>query len=349
MAKPASPQQLANDFMSHLIRQRSPYVFYHFTVIEDQLQIKKRVCRRELTAADTQQAPISIPNDIESVVFLGDLLLGEASGLSALPDNLMVEGEMRMWPQKAFRLPKDLYVKRDLDLRTANIKSIPGDLFINGNLLLVGSKVKEVPEGVCNGYVAYTEEDYDNLPHGIDPGEFTETLGLDTLPEELARLLALQNRTGFECYAQGFGLMAVDKDELSAWTEDEALLGKLYPFAQANGSGSIYAIWDHDTRTSFSDKPIVVFGDEGDAHVVADNLKQLLHLLSFDTEISVVEDGVYFYKDQESYEASEDLDKLVSMNKKYFSLGKLNSQTEVDAMLQKTQDNYKSAFESWLA
>ena len=348
MAKQKSQQQVVGDFMAYLIQQRSPYVFYDFTLIEDQLQIRKRICRQELSAADGQQAPVHIPENIDSVVFFGDLLLGDAKGLSGLPDNLAVEGEMKIWPQKAFSLPANLYVKRDLDLRTANIKRIPDDMLVRGHLILVNSKINAVPEGVCHGYVAFTEEEYDNLPNGIDPDEFAEELGLDALPEELARLLALQNRTGFECYSQGFGLMAIDKEELSGWTEDEALLDKLYPFAQANGSGSIYAIWDNDASTSFSDKPILVFGDEGDAHVAADNLKQLLHLLSFDSEIAVDEDGIAFYKDKDSYEASEDLGKLTSMNKKYFGLSKLSSQKEVDAMVQQTQEKHKAAFEAWL-
>lgn len=55
-----------------------------------------------------------------------------------------------------------------------------------------------------------------------------------------------------------------------------------------------------------NEMPIIVFGDEGGVHIVAQNIVQLLHLLTFDCEISVNWDEAYFYKDEEEHEDNDD-------------------------------------------
>ena len=56
------------------------------------------------------------------------------------------------------------------------------------------------------------------------------------------------------------------------------------PFAQATGGGSFYALWSDGQTKTTSDMPVVVFGDEGGAHVVAENVRGLLQLLTYGVE-----------------------------------------------------------------
>ncbi|RXM37533.1 hypothetical protein BOQ62_22370 [Chryseobacterium sp. CH21] len=118
----------------------------------------------------------------------------------------------------------------------------------------------------------------------------------------------------------------------------------MLPFAQANGSGSFYAIWNNGTDQPLYTMPVVVFGDEGGVHIVADNMVQLLHLLTFDTEISVDFDEAYFYKDEEDYEESENLNEYLKWMKGDYGLKQIE---EPDLLIKNAQDQYKESFDEW--
>ena len=70
----------------------------------------------------------------------------------------------------------------------------------------------------------------------------------------------------------------------------------MLPFAQANGSGSVYALWRVDDREDLGALPVVVLGSEGGFHVVARNLAELLQLLGFDAEIAVDWNDAYMIR-----------------------------------------------------
>src|SRR5688572_7054759 len=110
---------------------------------------------------------------------------------------------------------------------------------------------------------------------------------------ELNRLRKLQKRLGFEGYSAGFGLTKFDrkKDLAIGWTKAPEFLHRLVPFAQANGTGSVYALWRVDER-ELAALPVVVLGDEGGYHVVARNIRELLALLAVDVDLYVDRDGV---------------------------------------------------------
>ncbi len=174
---------------------------------------------------------------------------------------------------------------------------------------------------------------------------FKENFGVTKLPIELEKLIRFQNeQSDFECYSEGFGLMIDDKSGIESWSEDEAFLNKLLPFAQANGSGSIYAFWNNGSSEDLSEYPIVVFGDEGGVQVVAENLLALMQLLTFDSEISVYHDEAYFYKDEEEYEESEGHAAYVIWLKENFNLDPV---TETEELIQCAQGKYKQTFDSW--
>jgi hypothetical protein len=175
--------------------------------------------------------------------------------------------------------------------------------------------------------------------------DFKDNLGVTNLPAELEKLIQFQNeQSDFECYSEGFGLMIDDKSGIKTWSEDEQFLERLFPFAQANGSGSIYAFWNDGSSEELSEFPIVVFGDEGGVHVIAENLSALMQLLTFDSEISVYHDEAYFYKDEEEYEESEGHEGYVSWLKENFNLDPI---TETEKLIQLAQEKYKQTFDSW--
>ncbi|WP_223605600.1 hypothetical protein [Chryseobacterium sp. OSA05B] len=179
----------------------------------------------------------------------------------------------------------------------------------------------------------------------IDSTEFKENLGLKEIPVELEKLIYFQNHiSSGENYSQGFGVLIDDKSGLKSWSEDENFLSRLFPIAQANGSGSFYAIWNDGTGKTLNQMPIVVFGDEGGVHIVAENILQLLHLLTYDTEISVDFDTAYFYRDEDDYEESEDLGEYLKWMAGDYGLAQIE---EPDELIKTAQERYKEQFEQW--
>ena len=83
---------------------------------------------------------------------------------------------------------------------------------------------------------------------------------------------------GPETYSECFGLLVTnDKTGIKTWSEEEEFYNSFIEFAGANGSGSSYAYWLIDK--DLNNCPIVVFGDEGGVHIVAENILQLLYLI----------------------------------------------------------------------
>ncbi|WP_143305425.1 hypothetical protein [Chitinophaga vietnamensis] len=178
--------------------------------------------------------------------------------------------------------------------------------------------------------------------------EFSKTFGTHPVPDALARLWAFQEEAGFENYAQGFGLMYDDKSGLAnGWSADPAFLAQLLPFAQANGSGSFYAIWLNGSSNELSELPIVVFGDEGGEHVVAENIAGLLRVLSYDVEAGVDHDGVSYFKDEddEYYEPSEYADDYQAWLKTQFQLTPPEDVEE--EIVAPAQAKHQAAFNEW--
>lgn len=179
----------------------------------------------------------------------------------------------------------------------------------------------------------------------MDIKEFKENWGLTAIPTELEKLIYFQtNISTFENYSQGFGVLIDDKSGLKSWSEDNLFLDQLFPFAQANCSGSFYAIWNDGTNKQINEMPVVVFGDEGGVHIVAENILQLIHLLTFDTEISVDFEEAYFYKDEDDYEESEDLNEFLKWLKEDYGLTQIKEPSDI---ISSAQEKYKKAFDKW--
>lgn len=102
---------------------------------------------------------------------------------------------------------------------------------------------------------------------------------------ELNLLKEFDDRIGPVYYSDGFELREYGADAgLHTWSEHPEFLSRLIPFAQANGSGSDYALWRCDDRDDMATLPVVLVGDEGDLYVIALHLRELFQLLATDSE-----------------------------------------------------------------
>ena len=156
-----------------------------------------------------------------------------------------------------------------------------------------------------------------------------------------------QQEYGSETYSECFGLLVMnDKTGIKTWSEEEEFYNSFIEFAGANGSGSSYAYWliDEDLNNC----PIVVFGDEGGIHVVAENIRKLIHLLTLDTEISVDFDYCYFYKDEEYYSENENKDEFHDWVKREFNFDAIESNEETEVIINEAKEKYKRRLNDFL-
>jgi hypothetical protein len=174
----------------------------------------------------------------------------------------------------------------------------------------------------------------------MTPSQFAANFsGIET-PHELASLLAFQNdQSGFESYSEGFGLLRDDKGGLRSWSTDEVFLARLSPFAQANGSGSFYALW----ADGAGNLPVIAFGDEGGVHVVAESVRGLLQILAFDAEPMIDHDGVTYYKSDGKQPSSDHAAYLAWLGE--LGLDAADDPTDIVAA---AQGKHKAAFDQWI-
>lgn len=197
------------------------------------------------------------------------------------------------------------------------------------------------------------EEDEDNeteyaaYDNTFSLEEFALQFGDYKVPGDLAKLYEFEQEYSVESYSECFGLTITDdKTGIKTWSEEEAFYNSFIEFAGANGSGSSYAYWLIDQ--DLDNCPIVVFGDEGGVHIVAENTQKLIQLLTLDTEISVDFDKAYFYQDEEYYEESENKEEFRNWVKNEFDLDAIESNEEADEIVAQAQRKYKQKFNDFL-
>ncbi|MFC9256400.1 hypothetical protein [Amycolatopsis thailandensis] len=144
--------------------------------------------------------------------------------------------------------------------------------------------------------------------------------------------------------ADGFELHDYDrKNSFPQELDDPAFLSRVIPFAQANGSGSTYAIWRADDETDLALLPIVVFGDEGGEHVVARDFRDFLRLLGFDTEITVDHDSAYYYREED-----DDHSGSHEMFAEWLRERGLTPAEDPDALIAAAQEIHGERFRAWI-
>lgn len=191
------------------------------------------------------------------------------------------------------------------------------------------------------------ETEYADYDSSFSLEEFAVQFGNYKLPEDLVKLYEFEQEHGVESYSECFGLTITnDKIGIKTWSEEEEFYNSFIEFAGANGSGSSYAYWLIDK--DLNNCPIVVFGDEGGVHIVAESTRKLIQLLTLDTEISVDFDSVYFYKDEEYYEESENKEEFQEWVKEEFDLNAIETNEEADEIVDQAQRKYKQKFNDFL-
>jgi hypothetical protein len=132
----------------------------------------------------------------------------------------------------------------------------------------------------------------------LNPTDFAINFPGAVVPPALRKLLEFENQSkGY--YSSGFELTVDDKGGLRTWSKDPAFLDALTPFANATGGGSFYALWSEGPAQDLAEAAVIAFGDEGGVHVVAENVRALLQLLTFDEEPMIDFEKVTFYRGPE--------------------------------------------------
>ncbi|SHE75866.1 hypothetical protein [Pedobacter caeni] len=176
---------------------------------------------------------------------------------------------------------------------------------------------------------------------------FSAQFGDHKIPDLLKQLFEFQELEGAGNFADSFCLYPIEKYGLKSWSEDSEWLRSFTEFATATGGGSSYAFWH--IKPDLETCPIVVFGDEGGIHVVASGLRQLLQLISYDTEISVGLEEAYYYRDEdEEEERSEGRDNYLQWLKEHTGQDAIDTSEEADRIMSVATAQYQSALNDWL-
>jgi hypothetical protein len=189
----------------------------------------------------------------------------------------------------------------------------------------------------------------------LDPAKYAKNFGKLALPDLLTKLIAFQNDVGIEMFAEGFALTVDDKGlfqgtctsdgkPVASKANEKRFLAALSPIGAATGTGSVYAVWDDGASKKVEDMPIVVFGDEGGVHVVAENLKDLLTIVAADVEPMVDWDGVSYFKTPDDEPSPE-----IGAYRAWLAenVG-VRSVPKPDAIVKKATKRYRGAFEKWM-
>jgi hypothetical protein len=180
----------------------------------------------------------------------------------------------------------------------------------------------------------------------IKPKDFAKNFPNEVAPDALTKLLDFQNKTSkSDFYASGFELIVNEAPGmLETYSEEPDFLKAFSVFAQVSESGSVGAIW-HTKDSDLDNSPIIVFGDEGGYHVIAQNILELMQLLTLDVEPSIDWDGV-------SMEREED-DPVSPVSKAYKSWlktnFKLNALKDAEPVIAAAQAKHQKAFEKWMS
>ncbi len=165
---------------------------------------------------------------------------------------------------------------------------------------------------------------------------------------ELNLLRELEERADGDFVADGFETLDYgDPEQLTGWPEDPAFRSRLIPFALANGSGSVYALWRCDDREDPVDLPVVVLGDEGAVAVAAENPRGLVLLLGADSEIGVDHGYPPYLRGEPQDEDVPRRARYRAWLQEHFGRG-LPTESEVDAVLEGARDRHGESFERWV-
>jgi hypothetical protein len=118
-------------------------------------------------------------------------------------------------------------------------------------------------------------------PSDRHPRRFVSSSAYSPIPE-LNRLKEFEEPMDGEPFSDGFELFEYGNVSPLGPEPPAELRDRLIPFAQANHSGSFYALWKCDDRADLATLPVIFCGDEGELFIAARNLCELFCLLAVD-------------------------------------------------------------------
>ncbi|RPE12822.1 hypothetical protein EGT74_04565 [Chitinophaga lutea] len=187
------------------------------------------------------------------------------------------------------------------------------------------------------------EEGYETVQKHRSFEAFEKNFQGRETPQELVSLYAFQQ--SHANYSQYFLLRGYDSSILKTWSQSDAFISAVIPFARATSFGACYALWDERLGKETKDMPVIVLDRENGIDVVAENVLQLLRLLTYDIE--PVLDGECFKlsNDKDSYSLSNNIDAYRSWLTDNFKIAPVEEPYE--EIIDPAQAKFSDAFWHW--
>lgn len=164
------------------------------------------------------------------------------------------------------------------------------------------------------------------------------------IPETLNKLIDFVFYTSpTTFFSQGFAL-TIDEQKigLKTYSEDPNFYNNIFEFADADITGSSYAFWINDKETNLEYAPIVISGSDGDIHIIANNIKELLLILAADCDVYVSYDSVDYYCDDEL--SSVNIQLYLDWLKNEFGYKNIENPNDI---VQRAKEIHQSKFNDW--
>ena len=174
--------------------------------------------------------------------------------------------------------------------------------------------------------------------------EFKANFHHHEVPEELAKVLEFQNSVGVP-FSRGFKLAVHDRSGLVPISGKREFLDAICPLGPANGSGAFYALWAREAGKDVRDRPVLAFGEEGGVHVVAEEVRQFLRILTLDGEPMIDEESLLFVTDPTPSPGARN---YASWLEKHLHLKAVKDLAEVELMLRSTRVMLEAPLQKWL-
>jgi len=204
-------------------------------------------------------------------------------------------------------------------------------------------KSSHAPNRILSHYSLVSETFLESATASIK--EYSQYFTPEDVPGALVKLIEFAD-TQSGWFSQGFELECDAEDLMfKSYSERSEFLDSLFAIGHADGTGSTYAIWRESG--ALDDAPVVAFGSEGGAHVVASNLLGLFRILTLDAEPMTSWDEVTYYKpdDAEPSEGAADYSDWLARN---FRVGPLRDAKEATQIVKDAQKAKEKKFQEWL-
>ncbi len=182
-----------------------------------------------------------------------------------------------------------------------------------------------------------------------------------------AELVKFDEKYGAGTYAESFCIVDDEEDFFETWLNDvsekkaKEYSDAMEVFASADGTGACYAFWFTNGNIDKNKAPIIYYGSEGDISIVAENIKDLIKMLSFGAECM---NGSFYHSIDDEEDFYEEFIEYMpnhltfrewmknSLNIKPVSLDELINDDEgyskeVDKLQTKAEKKIKKVFDEW--